>query len=96
MVGTLLALCSGAIGKAPLSGLIVLGRTNSNKNQITAKELIKCFEICEKHKARFLLLPITLAGELPKVPVDLLGKVSMIFYSSLDDMIIKALNMSQG
>lgn len=96
MIGTLLALCSGAIGKAPLSGLIVLGKTNSNENQITAEELIKCFEICEKHKARFLLLPITLTLELPKVPADLLGKVSMVFYTSLDDMIIKALNISQS
>lgn len=94
MIGTLLALCSGAIGKAPLSGLIVLGKTNSNENQITAKELIKCFEICEKHQARFLLLPITLTIELPKVPAELLGKVSMVFYTSLDDMIIKALDIS--
>lgn len=45
--------------------------------------------------SRFLLLPITLAGELPKVPADLLGKVSMVFYSSLDDMLIKALNIAQ-
>lgn len=96
MIGTLLALCSGAIGKAPLSGLIVLGQTNSDENQITAEELIKCFEICEKHKARFLLLPITLTLELPKVPAELLGKVSMVFYTSLDDMIIKALDISQS
>lgn len=94
MIGTLIALCSGATGKAPLSGLIVLGKTNSNETKITAEELIKCFEICEKHQARFLLLPITMAVELPKVPADLLGKVSMIFYSSLDDMIIKALDIS--
>lgn len=84
------------IGKAPLSGLIVLGQTNSNENQITAEKLIKCFEICEKHQARFLLLPITLTLELPKVPAELLGKVSMVFYTSLDDMIIKALNISQS
>lgn len=96
MIGTLLALCSGAIGKAPLSGLIVLGKTNSDENEITAEELIKCFEICEKHRARFLLLPITLTLELPKVPAELLGKVSMVFYTSLDDMIIKALNISQS
>jgi len=96
MIGTLLALCSGAIGKAPLSGLIVLGQTNSNENQITAEKLIKCFEICEKHQARFLLIPITLILELPKVPAELLGKVSMVFYTSLDDMIIKALNISQS
>lgn len=96
MIGTLIALCSGATGKAPLPGLIVLGKTNSNETKITAEKLIKCFGICEKHKARFLLLPITLAGELSKVPADLLGKVSMIFYSSLDDMIIKALNISQS
>lgn len=94
MIGTLLALCSGAVGKAPLSGLIVLGKTNSNENQITAEELIKCFEICEKHQARFLLLPIALTVELPNVPAELLGKVSMVFYTSLDDMISKALNIS--
>ena len=95
MIGTLLALCSGAIDKAPLSGLIVLGKTNSNENQITTEDVIKCFEICEKHQARFLLLPITLTVEFPKVPADLLGKVSMVFYTSLDDMIIKALDISK-
>ena len=74
--------------------MIVLGKTNSNENQITTEDVIKCFEICEKHQARFLLLPITLTAELPKVSADLLGKVSMVFYTSLDDMIIKALDIS--
>lgn len=92
-IGTLLALCSGAIGQPVLSGLIVFGKMNLDEKTITVENLVRIFEICVEYQARYILLPITVERELQKVAEDLLGKISMIFYSSLEDMIVKALNM---
>lgn len=95
-VGTLLALCSGALNKVPLSGLVVFGSFDFKDNHISVDNLIESFRICNQHKARFLLMPVAMAVEISNVPPELLGVVSIIFYSSLDDMIIKALNISNN
>ena len=43
--------------------------------------------------AKRVLLPITSAAELGTVPADLIGSFNLIFYSSAEDAVFKALGV---
>lgn len=90
---TLIALCSIALGKSTLSSLAVLGEISISGTMIKVDELANSLQVCLDSGAKRVLLPITSAAELGTVPADLIGSFNLIFYSSAEDAVFKALGV---
>lgn len=92
-LSTLIALCSVALGKPTLSGLVVLGDISISGTVFKVEELASSLQVCLDSGAKKVLLPITSAAELGNVPADLMGAFSIIFYNSAEEAIYKALGV---
>lgn len=90
---TLIALCSIALDKPTISGLAVLGEISISGTMIKVDELANSLQVCLDSGAKRVLLPITSAVELGAVPADLIGSFNLIFYSSAEDAVFKALGV---
>lgn len=90
---TLIALCSIALGKPILSSLAVLGEISISGTMMRVDELSNSLQVCLDSGAKRVLLPITSAAELGTVPADLIGSFNLIFYSSAEDAVFKALGV---
>ena len=90
---TLIALCSIALGKPALSSLAVLGEISISGTMIKVNELANSLQVCLDSGAKRVLLPITSAADIGTVPADLIGCFSLIFYSSAEDAVFKALGV---
>ena len=90
---TLIALASIGIGKPTISGLAVLGEISIAGTLIKVDELANCLQVCLDSGAKKVLLPITSAADLSTVPAELIGCFNLIFYSSAEDAVYKALGV---
>ena len=90
---TLIALCSIALAKPTVSSLAVLGEISISGTLIKVDELANALQVCLDSGAKKVLLPITSAGDLGTVPADLVGSFNLIFYSSAEDAVYKALGV---
>ena len=90
---TLIALCSIALGKPTISTLAVLGETSIAGSLIKVDELANALQVCLDSGAKKILLPITSAVDLGSVPSELIGSFNLIFYSSPEDAVFKALGV---
>lgn len=90
---TLIAMCSIALGKPTLSSLAVLGEISISGTMMKVDELANSLQECLDSGAKRVLLPITSAAELGTVPADLIGSFNLIFYSSAEDAVFKALGV---
>lgn len=90
---TLIALCSIALDKPTISGLAVLGEISISGTMMKVDELANSLQVCLDSGAKRVLLPITSAVELGTVPADLIGSFNLIFYSSAEDAVFKALGV---
>ena len=90
---TLIAICSIALGKPVLSTMAVLGEISISGTIIKVEELANALQVCLDSGAKKVLLPITSAGDLSTVPPDLIGCFSIIFFSSAEDAVFKALGV---
>ena len=90
---TLIAMCSIALGKPTLSSLAVLGEISISGTMMKVDELANSLQVCLDSGAKKVLLPITSAAELGTVPADLIGSFNLIFYSSAEDAVFKALGV---
>ena len=90
---TLIALCSIALSKPAVSSLAVLGEISISGTIIKVDELANVLQVCLDCGAKKILLPITSAAELSTVPADLIGSFNLIFYSSAEDAVFKALGV---
>lgn len=90
---TLIALCSIALGKPPISTLAVLGEISIAGSLIKVDELANALQVCLDSGAKKVLLPITSAVDLGSVPSELIGSFNLIFYSSPEDAVFKALGV---
>ena len=90
---TLIAICSAALGKTPLNSLAILGEISIGGTLIKVDELASTLQVCLDSGAKKVLLPITSAGDLGTVPSDLVGAFSLIFYSSVEEAVFKALGV---
>ena len=90
---TLIAMCSIALGKPTLSSLAVLGEISISGTMMKVDELANSLQVCLDSGAKRVLLPITSAAELGIVPADLIGSFNLIFYSSAEDAVFKALGV---
>jgi len=90
---TLVAICSIALGKPALSSLAVLGEISISGTMIKVDELANALQICVDSGAKKVLLPMTSAADLGTVPADLISSFNLIFYSSAEDAVFKALGV---
>ena len=90
---TLIALCSIALGKPVLSSTAILGEISISGTIIKVDELANALQVCLDSGAKRVLLPMTAATELGTVPADLIGCFNLIFYSSAEDAVFKALGV---
>lgn len=92
-LSTLIALCSIALGKPTTSSLAVLGEISIAGTMVKVDELANSLQVCLDSGAKKVLLPITSAADLGTVPPELMGSFNIIFYSSAEDAVFKALGV---
>ena len=92
-LSTLIAICSAALNKPTLSSLAVLGEMSISGTLTKAEELANVLQVCLDSGAKKVLLPITSAADLGTVPSELVGAFSLIFYSSPQEAVFKALGV---
>ena len=90
---TLIALCSIALGRPVVSTLAVLGEISIGGTILKVDELANSLQVCLDSGAKRVLLPITSAADLGTVPPELVGSFNLIFYSSAEDAVFKALGV---
>jgi ATP-dependent Lon protease len=89
----LVAICSSSLGKPTLSSLAILGEISISGTILKVEELANVLQVCLDSGAKKVLLPITSAAELGSVPSDLVGAFSLIFYSTPQEAVFKALGV---
>lgn len=92
-LSTLIAICSASLGKPTLSSLAVLGEISISGTLIKVSELGSVLQVCLDSGAKKVLLPITSAADLGTVPSELVGAFSLIFYSTPQEAVFKALGV---
>jgi len=90
---SLIALCSIALGRPTLGSLAVLGEISISGTIMKVDELANTLQCCLDSGAKKVLLPITSATDLSIVPAELIGCFNLIFYSSTEDAVFKALGV---
>lgn len=90
---TLIALCSIALGRPTVSTLAVLGEISISGTILKVDELANSLQVCLDSGAKKVLLPITSVADLGTVPPELVGSFNLIFYSSAEDAVFKALGV---
>jgi ATP-dependent Lon protease len=90
---TLIALCSVSLNKPLLSSTAVLGEISIGGTLIKVEELANVLQVCLDSGAKKVLLPIASAAELGQVPSDLVGAFSLIFYTTAQEAVFKALGV---
>jgi ATP-dependent Lon protease len=90
---TVIALASCALSKPTLSSLAVLGEISISGTILKVEELASVLQVCLDAGAKKVLIPITSAAELGAVPADLIGAFSLIFYSTPQEAVFKALGV---
>lgn len=92
-LSTLVALSSIALSKPIVISLAVLDEISISGTIIKVDELANALQVCLDSGVRKVLLPITSAGDLGIVPAELVGCFNLIFYSSAEDAVFKALGV---
>ena len=90
---TLIALASIALNKPVQSSMVVLGEMSISGTLIKVDELANSLQVCLDSGAKKVLLPITSAADLGTVPAELIGCFNLVFYSSAEDAVFKALGV---
>ena len=92
-LATLIAICSAALNKPVISSAVILGNLSIGGTIIKVSELANILQVCLDSGAKKILLPITSASDLESVPSDLIGAFNLIFYSTAEDAVFKALGV---
>lgn len=90
---TIIAICSVALKKPVLTSMAVLGDVSIGGTLIKVEELANTLQVCQDSGAKKVLLPLTSAVDLGTVPPELVGSFNLIFYSSAEDAVFKALGV---
>ena len=90
---TLVALCSISLSRPVQSSMVVMGEMSIGGSLIKVDELANALQVCLDSGAKKVLLPITSAVDLGTVPAELIGCFNLIFYSSAEDAVFKALGV---
>ncbi len=90
---TLIAICSASLNRPVLGSLAVLGEISISGTILKVEDLANVLQVCLDSGAKKVLLPITSATDIGSVPSDLVGAFSLIFYSTPEEAVFKALGV---
>lgn len=90
---TLIALCSAALSKSPVSGLAVLGDISISGTLTKVDDLSNVLQVCLDSGVKKVLLPILSAADLSTVPPELVSAFNLIFYATPEEAVFRALGV---
>ena len=90
---TVIAICSVALSRPTVTGLAVLGDISISGTIMKVEDLANVLQVCLDSGAKKVLLPITSAADIGSVPSELVGAFSLIFYSTPQEAVFKALGV---
>ncbi len=90
---TVIAICSAALAKPTLSSLAVLGDISISGTVMKVDELANVLQVCLDSGVKKVLLPITSAVDMGTVPAELMGSFNIIFYTTAQEAVFKALGV---
>lgn len=90
---TLVALCSIALARPTQESMVVLGDITIGGNLEKVENLADVLQVCLDSGAKRVLLPIASAADLASVPAELMGHFNVIFYTSPEEAVAKALGV---
>ena len=90
---TLIAMCSIALSKPTVSSLAILGEISISGAVSKVENLANVLQVCLDSGAKKVLLPISSAADLVAVPPELMGAFSLIFFSTAEEAVFKALGV---
>lgn len=89
----IIAMCSGALNKPVQSQLAVLGSVSIGGTINKVEDLANTLQVCFDAGAKKILLPMVNAADIPLVPPEVFAKFQIMFYSSTEDAVFKALGV---
>lgn len=92
-IQTLIAMCSAALNKPVISSCVILGDLSIGGTMIKVESLADSLQVAVSAGAKKVLIPMISASDLPSVPPELISKFQLIFYSSAEDAVFKALGV---
>jgi ATP-dependent Lon protease len=92
-MSSLVALCSGLMGKPLQSQMVVLGDMSLGGSIIPVESLAETLQVAFDVGAKRVLLPMSSVGDIPTVPGELFAKFQISFYSDPVDAVFKALGV---
>ena len=92
-LAAIIAMCSGALNKPVQSQLAVLGSVSIGGTIKKVEDLSNTLQVCFDAGAKKILLPMVNAADIPLVPPELFAKFQIMFYSSAEDAVFKALGV---
>lgn len=92
-LAAIIAMCSGALNKPVQSQLAVLGSVSIGGTINKVEDLANTLQVCFDAGAKKILLPMVNAADIPLVPPELFAKFQIMFYSSAEDAVFKALGV---
>ena len=87
------ALCSGLVGKAIESQMVVLGTMSLGGNIVPVEHLAESLQVAADAGAKRLLLPMASVGDIPTIPGELFAKFQTSFYADPRDAVFKAMGV---
>lgn len=92
-LATMIALCSVALKKPVVSSMVVLGEITIGGTLIRVTNLADMMQVARDAGAKKVLIPMANAADLATVPPELMSTFSIIFYSTPEDAVFKALGV---
>ncbi len=92
-LAAIIAMCSGALNKPVQSQLVILGSVSIGGTINKVEELANTLQVCFDAGAKKILLPMVNAGDIALVPPELFAKFQIMFYSTAEDAVFKALGV---
>jgi ATP-dependent Lon protease len=92
-MSSLVALCSGLMGKPLQSQMVVLGDMSLGGSIVPVESLAETLHVAFDAGAKRVLLPMSSVGDIPTVPGELFAKFQISFYSDPVDSVFKALGV---
>ena len=88
-----IALCSIALYRPVVSSLVILGDITIGGTLVRVTNLADLMQVARDAGAKKVLIPMTNATDLGTVPAELMGTFNVIFYSTPEDAVFKALGV---
>ena len=92
-LASFIALCSSALGKPILPSTVILGNFSIGGIVEKVTNLPESLQLALDSGAKKVLIPMSSSVDIPMVPPELMSKFTLIFYSSPEEAVLKALGV---